>query len=124
MHEALVDSHIIRLAQLPELVNQKLKQSVAVCLIEHHSHGELIDIGEDNTGSASLDAVFDNIQAMSLEGNSNSLFAWISYADLVSLQKLLLFNRENRRYTSGADSIPACIRCPGSTGQTSSQQHP
>lgn len=75
MHEALVDSHIIRLAQLSELAYQKLKQCVAVGLIEHHSHGELIDIWEHDTGSASLDTILDNIQAMSLKGNSNSLFA-------------------------------------------------
>lgn len=122
MHKALVDSSIVGLAQLTELVDQQLQQSIAVRLIEHNSHGKLVNIWEDDARTASLDTVVDNIQAMGLKGNSDGLnskegrlkFSTRHIHQPATMQGPVLVVR----------FLPACIHCPGSIDQTSFRRHP
>ena len=48
MDKTLIDGDIIGLLQLAELIDQKLEKSVAVCLILHNCHGQIINVGKDN----------------------------------------------------------------------------
>lgn len=73
MNKTLVDRDVVGYLQVAELFDQKLQQSVAISLIQHNCHCQLIDVREDVGRATSLDRVFYDVQSTGLQSNSNSL---------------------------------------------------
>lgn len=73
MNKTLVDGDVVGNLKVAELLDQQLQQSVAICLIQHNSHCQVIDVREDVGRATSLDRVFYDVQSTGLESNSNSL---------------------------------------------------